>query len=139
MTYESEHFTLILLILRTVAIAAAADVDGDDGMMMCCVQSVLIPVDLTSTVGEVLTTACSRRQLNVVEHFLRLKSNVKGNVRDAVNVPDSRSRLLTQVTTPHNVVLKRWLPKRKWICLFSRCQLQTRKLYIALYCRETSV
>jgi len=131
MTYESEHFTLILLILRTVAIAAAADGGDDDDMMMCCVQSVLIPVDETSTVGEVLTTACSRRQLNVVEHFLRLKSNVdiKGNVRDAVNVPDSRSRLLTQVTSSHNVVFKRWLPKRKWICLFTLSAANEKVIY----------
>ena len=66
----------------------------------------LVPVDETSTVGDVLTTACSRRQLNVVEHFLRLKSNVdvKGNVRDAVNVPDGRSRLRTQVTLQYSVV-----------------------------------
>ena len=100
-------------------------------MMMCCVQSVLIQVDETSTVGDVLTTACSRRQLNFVEHFLRLKSNVdvKGDVRDAVNVPDSRSRLLTQVTSPHNVLFKRWLAKRKWICLLTLSAANEKAIY----------
>jgi len=79
--------------------------------MMFCVQSVLVPVDETSTVGDVLTTACSRRQLNVIEHFLRLKSdvNIKGNDHDAVSVPDSRSRLLTQVILHYSIVFKRGL------------------------------
>lgn len=75
-------------------------------MRMCNVKSVLVQVDDTSTVGDVLTTACSRRQLNAVEHFLSLKSSVdvKDNVCDSVSFPDCRSRLLTQVTLCYDVV-----------------------------------
>jgi len=65
------------------------------------VQPVLVQVDETSTVGDVLAAACRRRQLNVVEHYLRLKLNSddKRNIQQdaAVTAPDNRSRLFTQV------------------------------------------
>jgi len=65
-------------------------------MLLVVVQSVLVAVDEAWTVGDVLTAACSRRQLNADQHFIRLSSSVDAGA--CISVPDCRTPLLTHVT-----------------------------------------
>jgi len=65
-------------------------------LLVVVVQSVLVAVDKAWTVGDVLTAACSRRQLNADQHFIRLSSSVDAGA--CISVPDCRTPLLTHVT-----------------------------------------